>query len=159
MEVYPVMAFQKIVQQPASVSESKKQGTFVRLVPVPNYFEWEGHDVAVDESWIDRSDRFWLQRPHEGKEYLLFTLKIDGKRYQECKIQGKERRSIGFERADGLKPVAFLYTRRRAFGQKRIYLLELPQPEPKEITFNVETTRYRPFKNTNTGTVTFHLTE
>lgn len=37
-----------------SVRQSKKQGTFIRLIPVsPENFLWEGHDVRIQESWLE----------------------------------------------------------------------------------------------------------
>ena len=147
-------------QEPASVADSKKQNTFVRRVPVPSNFVWEGHTIAFDECWIDRTNRGWLDRTHPGKDYLLVTIKIDGKRAQERHIEKKENKSINFERADGLKPIAFKYCRSQGlFGQRRIYFVELAEPQPKEITLNVETTRMKDFRpiTTNTGSITFSL--
>jgi len=154
LEACSAGAFPRMYREPSSIADSKKMNTLRGIVIAePDHFCWEGHDVVVSEAWLDKY--------YTGSVFLLFKLNIDGKSMKESSIESKERKFLNFDRADGAKPILFFYNLSRGlFGQQRIYFLELPAQQPKQVKLNVNTgtTVNRKPVTKNTGiTITFHI--
>jgi len=120
-----------------SISQSKKQGTFVRTVPVqPDQFIWDGHQAAVAESWLDHF-------PEKG-DYLSFRLKFDNGRYrEESEKDGKQAflKEEG-EPSDSVDRPKFFYIVRPhnllvGGTSGVVHYLQILPPEPETINLRV----------------------
>ncbi len=80
-----------------SSEESVKRELLIKKVfPLPEVFDWNGHEVSFKESW--------LEKPAEGGHYnlLCFRLSVDQSLTKEFSIQKKSNRSMEF-REEGTK--------------------------------------------------------
>lgn len=83
-----------------SRAQSKKHGIFIGDVNVhPTQFRWEGHQVVVQEAWLES----YGYADDQGKSHSLsIKFLIDGKAETEERIARKEGKSIELRR-DGVE--------------------------------------------------------
>ncbi len=134
----------------ASIVGSKRDGTFIRLVKVePNSFTWEGHDVAVLESWLEKFTE------NSSGNALKFKFTIDGDKYAESRISNEKHKIESKNlvlKVEGELPKPGGYNRPLAFTGRRlhdnffggltgivIHTVRLEQPEPVQVKLRVLT--------------------
>lgn len=157
-------AYGKHLDVTDSVAQSKRQGTFVRTVPVtPKSFNWEGHEVVVTESWIDQ-----LIDQRGERTYLSFRLKIDGGRFKEDGITKGENKRIRFENAYPntgplYKPDFFYIVRTWNYlvggTSGVVHLVRVKKPLPDKIYLRAitYTTEHERTRKPDSPILTFHL--
>lgn len=72
----------------SSIQQSCRKGVFLHSVNVhPSTFDWNGHDVAIRECWLERNST-------QEHPLLVLSFTIDGKEWKEHYIADKEWKFI-----------------------------------------------------------------
>lgn len=135
-----------------SSEESIKRELLIKKVfPLPEVFDWNGHEVVFKESW--------LEKPTSGGHYnlLCFRLSIDQSLTKEFSIQKKTNRSMEF-REEGTKGETLLigtsvFYPLRNFAKigkglgEIVHYVEVKNPRAKKVALRLCT------NNHNTDTV------
>jgi len=133
-----------------SSEEAAKRGVLIKkLFPMPDVFDWHGHEVSFKECWYER--------PAAGGRHNLicFRLRVDQSTTQELEIQKTTDRSLEF-REEGSKGRTLLsgvhvnYPLRN-FKLKQIrkgmgeimHWIEVKEPDTKRVAMRVYTMNHR----------------
>lgn len=142
-----------------SVKESTKRGLLLKkVIPMPDVFEWNNHEVRFKESWLEKN-------PNGHHNLLCFQLIVDNSATEELALQGKSNRSMEF-REEGKKrktliigtTVFYPWRSLRRVGRGRglgevIHYVEIKDPRTRRVSFRVHTMNHDTDVATPTETV------
>ncbi|MCC7531639.1 MAG: hypothetical protein IT342_24255 [Candidatus Melainabacteria bacterium] len=130
----------------SSEESNKRELLIKRVFPLPEVFDWNGHEVAFKESW--------LERPASAGHYnlLCFRLSVDQSLTKEFSIQKKSNRSMEF-REEGTKGETLLigtsvFYPLRNFAKigkglgEIVHYVEIKNPNAKKVALRVYTNNH-----------------
>jgi len=128
-----------------STKESAKRGLLIKKVfPMPDVFNWNNHEVAFKESWMEKN-------PSGHYNLLCFQLIVNNSATEELALQSKTNKSMEF-REEGNKgktliigtTVFYPFRSFKRIGRGRglgevIHYVEIKDPRTRKVSFRIHT--------------------